>query len=429
MKTIIPSLKGTRDFYPEEMAARTWLYQKLRRVSERFGYQEYEGPMLELVELYAAKSGEELVNEQSFVFPDRGGELIALRPELTLTLSRMVAQRQRQLVYPLRWWSFGPFWRYERPQKGRSREFFQWNVDLIGVDTPAADAELIAIIATFFNEVGLSPCLVGIGINDRQLITTELEALSIPDGLRPAVFRLIDRREKLPPPDWAAYARDLGLNDTQFTRLQELLADGELWKKSNSLRSLFAALEAYGVSNYARYDPSIIRGLDYYTSTVFEAKELTGDIRRSILGGGRYDNLLEAVGGEPLPGTGFAMGDVVITLILKQYGCLPPDLGKTTAQVLVTTFDEASSAASITLAMELRQAGLDVLGYPRATPLSKQIKFADRVGVNYILILGPDEIKNGVVTLKDLRSGEQRSLPRSEAVAELRKLLAHHKPS
>ncbi|MDD2694781.1 MAG: histidine--tRNA ligase [Anaerolineales bacterium] len=429
MKTIVPSLKGTRDFYPEEMAARTWLYQKLRQVSKRFGYQEYEGPMLELVELYAAKSGEELVNEQSFVFPDRGGELIALRPELTLTLSRMVAQRQRQLVYPLRWWSFGPFWRYERPQKGRSREFFQWNVDLIGVDTPAADAELVAIIATFFKEVGLSPSLVGIGINDRQLITAELEALSIPDELRPAVFHLIDRREKLPPPDWAAYARDLGLSDTQFTRLQELLADGELWKKSDSLRSLFAALEAYGVSDYARYDPSIIRGLDYYTSTVFEAKELTGDIRRSILGGGRYDNLLEAVGGEPLPGTGFAMGDVVITLILKQYGCLPPDLGKTTAQVLVTTFDEASSAANIALAMELRQAGLDVLGYPRATPLSKQIKFADRVGVNYILILGPDEIKNGVVTLKDLRSGEQRSLPRSEAIAELRKLLARHKSS
>lgn len=429
MKKIIPSLKGVRDFYPEDMAVRTWLYHKLRNVAERFGYQEYEGPMLELVELYAAKSGEELVNEQSFVFPDRGGEMIALRPELTLTLSRMVAQRQRQLVYPLRWWSFGPFWRYERPQKGRTREFFQWNVDLIGVGTPTADAELLAIIATFFKEVGLPPTLVGVGVNDRQLVNAELNHLAIPDELRSNVFRLIDRREKLTPPEWAAYAAELGLNPAQFEGLQAMLSNADLWKKSAGLRRLFEAIAAYGVKEYIRYDPTIIRGLDYYTSTVFEAKELTGDIRRSILGGGRYDNLLEAVGGEPLAGTGFAMGDVVITLILKQRGCLPEDLGENPAQILVTTFDADHYPESIALSMELRQAGLPVLGYPEAIPLSKQIKFADRVGVPFVLILGPDEIKNAQCALKDLRSGGQRNLPRTTIVQELRNLLARRESS
>ncbi len=154
MKPTIQSVKGTRDYYPEEMAVRNFLYTTARKVSESFGYQEWDAPFLETIDLYAAKSGEELVKEQSFVFPDRGGDLITLRPELTPSLARLVAQRQKQLAYPLRWWSWGPFWRYERPQKGRTREFFQWNVDLIGVDTPEADAEMVAIAASFLQEAG-----------------------------------------------------------------------------------------------------------------------------------------------------------------------------------------------------------------------------------------------------------------------------------
>src|SRR4030065_2181717 len=179
MKTIVQSLKGTRDFYPEDMAIRMWIYDVLRHVSESFGYQEYEAPFLESVDLYAAKSGEELVNQQSFVFPDRGGDLITLRPELTPSLARMIAQRQRQLIYPLRWWSFGPFWRYERPQKGLTREFFQWNADLIGVNSPEADAEMISLIAAFFQKVGLTPEDVVILVNNRQLLDTQLIAAGI----------------------------------------------------------------------------------------------------------------------------------------------------------------------------------------------------------------------------------------------------------
>lgn len=199
MKTIIQSVKGTRDFYPEQLAFRNWLYALMRKVSEAFGYQEYDGPFIEKIDLYAAKSGEELVKEQAFVFSDRGGDSITLRPELTPSLARMVAQKQGELVFPLRWWSFGPFWRYERPQKGRTREFFQWNIDLIGGNSPEADAELIAICASFFREAGLSPTQVVIKVNDRRLMDSLLAELNVDPEQRPMVLGLIDRRDKLQP--------------------------------------------------------------------------------------------------------------------------------------------------------------------------------------------------------------------------------------
>src|SRR5512135_3242776 len=180
MKTTIRPIKGTRDFYPEEMAFRTWLYKQMETASQRFGYQEYEAPILETLELYAAKSGEELVKEQSFVFTDRGGDTITLRPELTPSLARMVAQKQRELIKPIRWWSFGPFWRYERPQKGRTREFFQWNIDLLGIDSAYADAELIAIGAEFFKSLGFSSEQIVIKVNDRQLMEQQIARLGVP---------------------------------------------------------------------------------------------------------------------------------------------------------------------------------------------------------------------------------------------------------
>ncbi len=182
--SIIQPVRGTRDFYPEDMAARQWLYSKIRAVSESFGYQEYDGPFLERLELYAAKSGEELVNEQSYVFADRSGTQITLRPELTLSLARMIAQRSKALIPPLRWWSFGPFWRYERTQKGRSREFFQWNIDLIGVDSAQADAEIVAVGADLFRAIGLSPEVIRIKVNNRKLAESELERLGLPQSQR-----------------------------------------------------------------------------------------------------------------------------------------------------------------------------------------------------------------------------------------------------
>lgn len=422
MKTTIQSLKGTRDFYPDDMALRTWLYGMIRKVSESFGYQEYEGPMLEPIDLYAAKSSEELVKEQSFVFPDRGGDLITLRPELTPTLARMVAQRQRQLAYPLRWWSFGPFWRYERPQKGRSREFFQWNIDMIGVDTPEADAELIAVAVEFFIQVGLSPSQAVILVNNRSLMDAEFELMGILPELRPDVLRLIDRRDKLAPKEWVNYAQEVGIDVTQIEALKGMLSNQDLWQKSETMIRLFDALQALGVLDYVRYAPQIVRGLDYYTGTVFEAWDVEGEFR-ALFGGGRYDNLVEAVGGDPLPAVGFAMGDVVIALILKKYGLVPEGLDASPAPVLVTVFDEGSLLKSIELAAELRLEGLNVTCYPEPAKLGKQFKYADRIGARVALVLGPDEIKSGTVAVKYLLDGSQEAIPGNEVADTIRAFL------
>jgi histidyl-tRNA synthetase len=424
MKTAVPPVKGTRDFYPEEMALRTWLYNTVRKVSESFGYQEYEGPFLESIDLYAARSSDELVNQQSFVFPDRGGNLITLRPELTPTLVRMVAQRQNQLVFPLRWWSFGPFWRYERPQKGRSREFFQWNIDLIGEASPEADAELIAIVASFFRSVGLQPQDALILVNNRQLMETELLSFGILREKMTEVFHLIDRREKLRPADWAAYAGEIGLSPPQIDDLNGLLEDRDLWQKSPALQRLFPALEALGVAEYVRFAPSVIRGLDYYTGTVFEAQAQAGDLRRSILGGGRYDNLTSDVGGAPVPAVGFAMGDKVISLLLQELGLVPAELGRSPAPVLVTVFNADMLAPSLALASELRQAGLNTACYLAADKLSKQFKYADRTGARVVTVLGPDELAQGLVTLKELASGEQQTVARPQAAEAIRNMIA-----
>lgn len=429
MKTVIQSLKGTRDFYPEIMAARSWFYGLLREVSESYGYQEYEGPFLESIQLYAAKSGEELVKEQSYVFPDRSGDLITLRPELTPTLVRMIAQKQKQLTFPLRWWSWGPMWRYERPQKGRTREFFQWNVDLVGTSTPEADAEIAAVIASFFRLAGLKPDKVTIAVNNRRLMDAELLTLGIPTEERPKISRFIDRKDKMRPDEWETYGEELGLTLEQRRGIQAILENPDLWKKSEELVRFFEAVKSLGASEYVRYDPGIIRGLDYYTGTVFEGLDLSGDVRRSIFGGGRYDNLMSDVGGDPLPGVGFAMGDVVIMLILENLGLLPKDTGKYTDTALVTVFDEGSLLDSYKLSCELREAGLKISCYPEPTRLQKQFKYADKNGMRVALVLGPDEIANNLVAVKDLSSGEQVSVRRAEAAETVRNLLESARPS
>lgn len=422
MKPTVQSVKGTRDYYPEEMAVRNFLYTVARKVSESFGYQEWDAPFLETIDLYAAKSGEELVKEQAFVFPDRGGDLITLRPELTPSLARMVAQRQKQLIYPLRWWSWGPFWRYERPQKGRTREFFQWNIDLIGVDTPEADAEMVAIAAAFLREAGLKPDQVKVLVNNRKLMEAGLVGLNISPDLRKEVFRLIDRRDKLAPADWEAYAHDAGLDNPQVEGLKALLADQDLWRKSPELTACFSLIASLGLQDYVRFAPHIIRGLDYYTGTVFEAWDEQGQFR-AILGGGRYDNLVSDVGGEPLPAVGFAMGDLVASLVLAYFGALPKDLSASPARVLVTVFDETTLEGSFQLAARLRTAGINTAVYPQATKLARQFKYGDRMGMTVALALGPDEQANGQVALKDLRSGEQTLIPQAELVQAVRAIL------
>ena len=422
MKNLIQPVKGTREFYPERMAQRNFIYEKVRAASQAFGYQEWDAPFIESIELYAAKSGEELVKKQSFVFEDRGGDLVTLRPELTPSLARMIAAKQAELTYPLRWWSFGPFWRYEQPQKGRTREFFQWNIDMLGVNSPEADAELIAVAATFLRSVGLDPQQATIFVNDRRLMDSEFDALGIEQTKRFEISNLIDRRSKMKPEAWDEYALEIGLVKKQLVALKDILNNFDLWKKSNQLVRLFAALEALGVEEYVKFDPSIVRGLLYYTGTVFEAYEMTCSLKRAILGGGRYDNLLSDVGGQPLSGVGFAMGDVVIGLILQEKGLLLEFI-PSIASVLVTVFEDSLLLRSYAFATELRRSGINVMVYPEPAKLQKQFKFADKMKMKVAVTIGTDEAEKGLVAVKNLLNGEQVIIPQSEAVASIRKII------
>ena len=421
MSQIIQPVKGTVDYYPEKMALRTWLYAQMRSVSEAFGYQEYDGPFLERLELYAAKSGEELVEKQSYVFNDRKGERITLRPELTPSLARLVAAKQRQLTYPLRWWSFGPFWRYEKPQKGRTREFFQWNIDIIGDKSPEADAEMATIAASFLKKIGLRPDEAKILVNNRELMQSEIEGLGISSNLLGEIYTLIDRRDRLDAIKWEQRATDLGLDKKQIKGLISLLTNKDLWKKSPTLLRFFKAIEVSNFQEYVQFAPNIIRGLDYYTGTVFEAWDTAGDFR-SIFGGGRYDDLVNAVGGEPAPAVGFAAGNVVLSLLLEKLGH-SPDLNVNPAPIYVTVFDDDSLLASLSLAAELRQAGFNAISHLNAEKLQKQFRHANRLEAKLVLILGPDELAQQQVAVKDLTSGEQRSIPRADLIQHIGSLL------
>jgi histidyl-tRNA synthetase len=386
-----------------------------------YGYQEFEAPFIERFELYAAKSGDELVNEQSFVFEDRGGEKVVLRPELTPSLARMIASRGRELTKPIRWWSFGPFWRYEKPQRGRSREFFQWNIDLLGVDTPQADAEIVAVIASFFKILGLLPEHVRIKFNNRRLAESQLNSIGITADLTSDIFHLIDRKEKMSPDSWQAYAMEIGLSNYQSSSLLKILDDKDSWKGSPELSEFIETARALQILEYIEFDPTVIRGLDYYTGTVFEARDADGT-ERSILGGGRYDNLVSEVGGEPISGVGCAMGDVVINLVLEKYHLLP-DLNPNPADILVTTFGDELQEDALNLATELRNAGFKAEWYPQSAKLNRQLKYADKQRIPLVAIIGPEEVQSNSITIKNLVLGSQDSVSRAELFSYLKTLL------
>jgi histidyl-tRNA synthetase len=279
----------------------------------------------------------------------------------------------------------------------------------LGTDSAIGDAELIMVCAYFFKKVGLSSDQVKIFVNSRKLMDQVLEDLSISPDLKQDIFRLIDRKEKLSPSAWKDYADNLGLSEQQFEGLKRVLGDKELWKRSEDLVTVFQTLESIGFGDYMVYDPQIIRGLDYYTGIVFEAKDIDKE-GRSILGGGHYGNLVGDVGGDPLPGVGFAMGDVMARIIIEKYGCLPEFA--------------ATIADSLKIAAELRAAGIKTICITEVIKFQKQLKYASRIGVPYLIIMGPDEKQSGEVTLKDLTNRTQENLPRSEMVRIIKEKLA-----
>jgi len=417
---LVRPCRGMRDFYPDQMVIRQWLFEKMREAARLFGYQEYDGPALEPLALYAAKSGEELVKKQTFILKDRSGQKLALRPELTPTLARMVAQKQGQLNMPLRWFSIGPRWRYERPQKGRTREFYQWDVDLIGIDSSEADAEVIAIAVELLRSIGFSAEQVVVKVNNRRFLEQKLNFIEVPKSKIQIVFSAIDKKDKMSDKNWKEYLKEIGLNKLQIEDLQGILKDNDFSGESDELTTLFSTLKDLGVADYVEFDPTVVRGLEYYTGTVFEARD-RGEEFRAILGGGRYDNLVEVVGGREVTGVGFACGDVVMEEVLKKFD-LWPSLNPTPTSVLVTALDDSCYRASLQFTSRLRKNQVSTELYLVPVKLNKQFKYADKRGIDWVVVLGPKEIANKSVTLKSLKTGQQETISQNQAIKKLTRL-------
>ncbi|PIV01670.1 histidine--tRNA ligase [Candidatus Shapirobacteria bacterium CG03_land_8_20_14_0_80_40_19] len=417
---LIQPVKGTRDFYPQDQAFQNWLYSKFKEVAELFGFQEYEGPIIESLDLYAAKSGEELVKKQAFTLADRSGNALTLRPEMTPTLARMVAQKARELTFPVKWFTFGRRFRYEKPQKGRAREFFQWDVDILGPENLEADAEVIAVAATLYQKLGLTPTEVKIKINDRKVLQERFLALEIPEENLVRVFRLADKKDKVTREDFIEMGQENGLSEDQTKAILQILEEKNAYLDSPWLVKIFDLLKKYGVSEYVEYDPGIVRGLEYYTRTVFEGWDVKGEFR-AIWGGGRYDNLVADVGGkQKIPGVGFAMGDMVIAGVLKANNKYPTLLINKT-QVLVTVFSPELYDKSLKIANVLREENINAETFLDPTAkIDKQLKYADKKGIPYVIIIGPVEAEQTLVVLKNLRTREQITILQADLVKKIK---------
>jgi len=406
--------RGTRDFFPDDMRLRTWLFGHFREVARLHGFEEYDAPVVETEEIYIRKAGEEITG-QLYNFEDKGGRRLALRPEMTPSLARMVLARAGATRLPLKWFSVPQCWRYERMTRGRKREHYQWNMDVVGVPGVTAEVELLAAIVAFLGRLGLTAGDVGIKISSRKVLQGVLvDTLGVPPDKFAPVCVLVDKLEKLPREAIEADLAELGLEPSLVDRIVETLSIRDLdaltaalgpeHEAVTDLRSIFELAEGYGIADWLVLDASVVRGLAYYTGTVFEAFD-RGATLRAICGGGRYDRLLSTFGGKDIPACGFGFGDVVITELLKDKGLLP---------VLTSTCDDIVFAFS----EDLRGPAQRVAGRLRATGRSvdlvlerKKMKWAyahaDARGAKRLVLLAPSEWEQGLVRIKDLASGDQ----------------------
>ncbi|MDO8570692.1 MAG: histidine--tRNA ligase [Candidatus Daviesbacteria bacterium] len=418
-KQIVPNVKGTRDFYPEDMVFRNWLYGKIKKFSEKFGYQEVDGPILEYLDLYTNKTSQEILKGQTFTINAKGEKPMILRPEFTPTYARMVAQKSQELLKPIRWFSFGRTFRYEQPQKGRSREFFQLEINLLGPENPEADAEILTTAVEYLKVLGLTADEVIIKVNDREFMQNQLKSIGTSEKQICPVLRLVDRKEKITTDEFRLSLLEIGLSKDQVEKVELILTEKN-YSKSPWLAKVFESLKLYpGVLDFIEFDPTIVRGFDYYTRTVFEAWDKSGKFGRSLFGGGRFDNLTTQVGGEKVPGVGFASGDIPIKIILEQFNKIT-NLEPKKAQVLVTIFNTDLYSKSLEISSRLRSNNIDTeLWLEPESKLDKQLKYADLKGIPYVVIIGPDEAKNDTVTLKNLDGKTQETLGIDQLIEKL----------
>ncbi len=395
--------KGVRDFYPEDQAFINYLFAKTREFVERVGYVEYEASILEPSDLYKAKGveNEEMVSEQTYTFTDRGGREVTLRPEMTPTVARMVAGRRRELAFPLRWYSIPNCFRYERPQRGRLREFWQLNVDIFGSNSPAADAEILAVAYGLMMTYGARASDFQIKIGSRQAIQLIAQENNLSEEQTKKFFKLLDRRSKISEVDFDSELSKLGINKSLLSP-QNVPGD---------IKQMIADFKDAGITNIV-YAPDVVRGFAYYTGMVFEVFDTHPDNNRAIFGGGRYDNLTALFDDEPLPGVGFGMGDEAIRLFLEVRGLIPPYMPPTVVYFAITAPELALQAQ--TLAGALRRVGVNVAVDFGERKLGDQIKAAAKHKIPWLIVVGEDELASGVFKVKNLASGAEERVAEAD---------------
>ncbi|HSJ25038.1 MAG TPA: histidine--tRNA ligase [Longimicrobiales bacterium] len=428
------TLPGFRDFYPPEFAIRAHIMEAWRHVARRYGFEEYDGPPLEALDLYVEKSGEEIVR-QLYNFTDKGGREVALRPEMTPTLARMVGARAGGLRKPVRWFSMPQLFRYERTQRGRLREHFQWNVDILGEDSEAADAEVLAVALDALRSLGLSEEHIVARFNDRRLLEALLTLHGVPANRLMATYAVVDKLGRESEERIRQRLHDeAGLDTDVIGQLLQLFtADGlgelrnrygqheAVARELDRLEAYEARLADMGLGGFTRYDPAIVRGLAYYTGTVFEIFDRQGELR-AICGGGRYDRLLGAVSGADLPAVGFGMGDVVLTELLRDRGLLPDTTPA--VDVFVIAMDDAQRPLLLKVAQALRATGRSVLYPLKPAGVGRQLKEASARGARHAIILGPDEVARGAVMVRSMTDGEQAEVSLERLIAAPGEVLA-----
>ena len=413
----VQSPPGMRDFYPEDMRLQNWLFDTWRRVSRSFGFEEYEGPIFEYLDLYTLKSGEEIVS-QLFNFKDRGERHFAIRPEMTPTLARMVAARANALPRPIKWFSIPRMCRAEKPQRGRLREFYQWNIDILGVEDPLADAEVIAVAVEFFRQIGLTEQEVVMRLSSRALASAALAAVGIAPEENEQAFELIDRHDRLSPDEFAKLWDEVYGARVASARLTSLLSETPLAAclkmaeragqdgaaAGEQFRTLWQRLVDLGVQDWCAFDLRTVRGLAYYTGSVYEAHARQGGLR-ALMGGGRYDDLTDLLDGPRVPGTGFGMGDAPVLELLRELDRLP-ELAEL-LDVFVIDAGPDYFAAALNLVGDLRRAGLSVDFSYKRTGVSKQFKQASARGARYAIVVGAELAQRNEFTVKNLLTGRQ----------------------
>ena len=413
--------KGARDFYPEEMRVRNYIFDTWKKVCKSYGYQEYDGPFIEPFEIYAAKSGEEIVNQQLYSFIDRGDRKVAIRPEMTPTLARMVAQKYKALPRPIRWFSIPNLWRYEKPQRGRLREHYQLNVDMFGISGAEADFEIVLIYYDLAKAFGAKDNMYQIRVGNRRLMDDVYKSFKISAEQSARVNKAIDKKNKITNDDFLQLLKnDAKLTQVQIDNLVNFLENPQLTiqklantsKGAEEVCKLLQKVSGYDNSVPIKYDPTIMRGFDYYTGNVFELYDLNPKNPRALSGGGRYDDLVEMFVGEKLTGIGFGLGDVTWKDFLETWNLLPSFESET--EYLVLMWPNASdllTQKTYNLAKQIRDKNksCEIL-LETDTKIYKQLKYADKKGIKYAIMLGEEELKNNTVTIKDLKSGEQTKI-------------------